>query len=69
MVGIDECLVEKTFCESSCTNILSKSTTPYAVYTNTSSFVGVNAVVDPACECQPNPEIHCLNGGTRIGDR
>ncbi|KAE8744365.1 hypothetical protein FOCC_FOCC009018 [Frankliniella occidentalis] len=68
MVNIDECLVEKNFCESSCTNYLSKSTTPYAVYTNTSSFVGVNAVVDPVCQCMPEPEIHCLNGGTRIGD-
>lgn len=69
MVNIDECMVEKTYCESSCSNILNKSPIPYAVFTNTSSFVGVRAVVDPVCQCMPEPEIRCLNGGTRIGDR
>ncbi|KAG8237691.1 hypothetical protein J437_LFUL017859 [Ladona fulva] len=68
MVSIDECLVEKAICESSCINVLSKSSTPSVVFTNVSSFVGVKAIVDPLCEClAPHNEIHCLNGGTPVG--
>ncbi|GLH15736.1 DE-cadherin [Gryllus bimaculatus] len=71
MINIDECLIEKAFCsELSCTNILNKSEVPYPVYTNTSSFVGVKAFVDPVCECQINPpKTKCLNGGTPLEDR
>uniref|UniRef100_A0A182NJX9 Cadherin domain-containing protein n=1 Tax=Anopheles dirus TaxID=7168 RepID=A0A182NJX9_9DIPT len=45
MVGIDECIEEGRNCELSCKNTLYKSNVPIAVYTNTSSFVGVNAFV------------------------
>nr|CAD7576152.1 unnamed protein product [Timema californicum] len=68
MVNIDECLMEKVFCETeSCTNFLNKSNVPYAVYTNTSSFVGVRAVVDPLCNCKVKERPICLNGGTPVG--
>ncbi|XP_049959690.1 DE-cadherin [Schistocerca serialis cubense] len=70
MINIDECLLEKVYCESSCRNFLNKTNKPYAVYTNTSSFVGVRAVVDPICSCAVLPErIVCLNGGTAVGER
>jgi len=68
MVSIDECLVEKLYCESSCTNFLNKSKVPSAVYTNTTSFVGVRAVVDPLCTCDSQQKIVCHNGGTPVGD-
>ncbi|PSN30050.1 DE-cadherin [Blattella germanica] len=68
MINIDECLIEKASCESSCTNFLSKSSMPSAVYTNTTSFVGVRAVVDPMCTCTVPEPLLCLNGGTPIGD-
>jgi hypothetical protein len=67
MINIDECLMEKASCESSCTNFLTKSSTPSAVYTNTSSFVGVRAVVDPMCTCTVPEPLVCLNGGTPVG--
>lgn len=69
MIKIDECIVEKIHCEASCTNRLTKSDISYKIYTNTSSFVGVNAYLDPICtcssalaphSCDPNP---CLNQG------
>jgi len=66
MVNIDECLIEKLKCESSCTNELIKSTVPYMIYSNTSSFVGVNAFVQAQCVCEALPPASpCLNGGTR----
>ena len=71
MVRIDECLREKKHCDSSCRNKLMTSSIPYTIYTNTSSFVGVEAYVQPVCSCElplekesacnPNP---CLNEGT-----
>ncbi|XP_054263289.1 DE-cadherin-like [Macrosteles quadrilineatus] len=70
MVNIDECLVEKLYCtEPSCTNFLNKSKVPSAVYTNTTSFVGVRAVVDPLCICDVTQKMVCYNGGTPVGDR
>ncbi len=51
MIGIDECLKEKHFCESSCHNTLSKSDIALKVFTNTTSFVGVHAFVQPVCNC------------------
>ncbi|XP_050421332.1 DE-cadherin isoform X2 [Adelges cooleyi] len=70
MVNIDECLVEKLYCESSCTNFLNKSNEPAAVYTNTTSFVGIRAVVDPFCQCEQKvpAKITCYNGGTPTAD-
>ncbi|ALC40498.1 shg [Drosophila busckii] len=66
MVNIDECLVERLKCESSCTNELHKSSVPYMIYSNTSSFVGVNAFVQAQCNCEASFSSHivCLNGGT-----
>jgi hypothetical protein len=67
MINIDECLVEKASCEASCTNFLNKSNEPSVVFTNTTSFVGVRAVVDPMCTCNVPEQLVCLNGGTRVG--
>ncbi|XP_066595703.1 DE-cadherin isoform X2 [Prorops nasuta] len=69
LVNIDECLFEKVHCNSSCRNFLNASVVPYPVYTNTSSFVGIRAVVDPVCKCEAPGPIVCMNGGTRNGDR
>lgn len=69
MINIDECIIEKVSCNDlSCINFLNKSEKPYSVYTNTSSFVGVQAIVDPVCSCEL-PQIDCLNGGTPLRDR
>ncbi|XP_026684659.1 DE-cadherin, partial [Diaphorina citri] len=70
MINIDECLQEKVSCPDSlsCINFLNKSNVPSAVYTNTTSFVGVNAVIDPFCKCE-FPQRVCYNGGTPDGDR
>jgi hypothetical protein len=68
MVNIDECLIERASCgEESCTNFLSKSNVSSAVFTNTTSFVGVRAVVDPMCICNIPERLVCLNGGTPVG--
>lgn len=67
MINIDECIIEKASCEASCTNFLTKSNTPSPVYTNTTSFVGVHAVVDPMCTCSVPEPLVCLNGGTPVG--
>ncbi|EZA51390.1 DE-cadherin [Ooceraea biroi] len=70
LVNIDECLFEQVHCNSSCRSFLNASTVPYAVYTNTSSFVGVRAVVDPQCTCHvAEPITTCLNGGTPLAQR
>ncbi|EDW32821.1 GL10186 [Drosophila persimilis] len=69
MVNIDECLIERLKCESSCTNELHKSSVPYMIYSNTTSFVGVNAFVQAQCVCEALLLNHCLNGGTpRYGE-
>lgn len=65
MINIDECLIEKKKCETSCTNVLYKSHVPHMIYSNTTSFVGVNAYVKAECECKASlPQIECLNNGT-----
>nr|UZM07822.1 cadherin 3 [Geocoris pallidipennis] len=69
MVNIDECLVEKKFCENSCTNFLNKKSKPSAVYTNTTTFVGVNAIVDPLCKCDLQSRPVCFNSGILVGDK
>lgn len=67
LVNIDECLFERLHCNNSCRSILNASSEPYAVYTNTTSFVGVRAVVDAQCICHvAEPNINCLNGGTPL---
>lgn len=64
MININECLNE-TICGSfsSCTNILDISREPAVVFTNKTSFVGVNAVVDPVCDAVVKPTVECFNGG------
>lgn len=64
MINIDECIIEKYKCESSCTNILHKSNVPLLIYTNTTSFVGVNAFIQAECVCNFTAQQFCLNGGT-----
>lgn len=66
MINIDECLIEKAKCESSCVNVLEKSNIPLSVFTNRTSFVGVNAFVTAQCTCNEpkHSERVCLNGGT-----
>lgn len=68
MVNIDECLVEKLYCESSCYNFLNKNNVPAPVYTNTTSFVGIRAVIDPLCLCAPPPKMTCYNDGSPKAD-
>ncbi|KAF6207435.1 hypothetical protein GE061_018678 [Apolygus lucorum] len=68
MINIDECMEEKKFCQKDCTNFLNKSNVPSPVYTNTTTFVGVKAVVDPFCSCPHTPQTHCRNGGTPTED-
>ncbi|XP_043497699.1 DE-cadherin isoform X1 [Polistes fuscatus] len=69
MVNIDECLYEKVHCNNSCRSFLNASNVPYPVYTNTSSFVGVRAIIEPQCTCHVAEPIVCLNGGTPLADR
>ena len=68
MIRIDECLIEKAKCESSCRNHLYTFPTPLTVFTNQTSFVGVYSVVKAECECERRPKLHCLNGGTAVDD-
>ncbi|CAG9855473.1 unnamed protein product [Phyllotreta striolata] len=66
MININECLNE-TVCgtDNSCTNKLNVNREPAVVFTNRTSFVGVNAYVDPVCASIPRNE-GCLNGGVLI---
>lgn len=67
LVNIDECLFEKLHCNDSCRSILNTSNVPYSVYTNTTSFIGVRAIVEPQCTCHvAEPNVSCLNGGTPL---
>ncbi|XP_033228153.1 DE-cadherin-like [Belonocnema kinseyi] len=69
LVNIDECLVERLNCNNSCRSYLNVSRVPYSVFTNSSSFVGVRAIVDPQCICVVTEPTVCLNGGTAFGER
>lgn len=52
MISISECLLEPVCPErSSCNNQLNIKDSPAVVYTNQTSFVGVNAVVEVVCDC------------------
>ncbi|KAI5644881.1 cadherin domain-containing protein [Phthorimaea operculella] len=62
MVHIDECLIEHEQCEASCRNVLIKNNVPLAVYTNTTSFIGVSARAESECTCEPDSQLICLNG-------
>ena len=81
MVHIDECLYEGRKCEGSCYNSLEIENNPTAIMTNTTTFVGVTARVEPRCGCPvdkafqtcsagfeaPDAGTECLNGGTCDG--
>ncbi|XP_044740966.1 DE-cadherin [Chrysoperla carnea] len=70
MVPIDECVMERQYCEDSCINFLNIDTRPYAVFTNLTSFVGVRAEVVPKCQCFiEDLPIVCLNNGTLLPNR
>lgn len=67
MIKIDECLIERNACQggSSCSSMLQYSERTIAVYTNTTSFVGVEAYEQAVCECLTETlTTSCLNGGT-----
>merc|ERR1719427_2571710 len=70
MIHIDECMFEGVSCEGSCYNELDIDNKPTLVMTNTTSFVGVTARVEPTCGCPARQGISscdsspCLNGGT-----
>ena len=70
MIHIDECMFEGVNCEGSCYNELDIDNKPTLVMTNTTSFVGVTARVEPTCGCPARQGISscdsspCLNGGT-----
>lgn len=52
LISINECLQESVCPEhSSCNNHLNIKDAPAVVFTNQTSFVGVNAVVEPICDC------------------
>lgn len=68
MINVDECVFERSKCEASCTNVLHKSSVPMMVYTNTTSFVGVNAFIQAECQCTVPTRTICLNGGTPYAD-
>jgi hypothetical protein len=74
MIHINECMYEGLHCPGqSCANELSIEDQPVTIYTNTSSFVGVQALVSPVCKCSPSQNSFrirscspnpCLNNGT-----
>ncbi|XP_051171041.1 DE-cadherin [Leptopilina boulardi] len=69
LINVDECLQEKLHCNNSCRSFLNVSSVPSTVFTNTSSFVGVRAVVDPQCICHVAEPIVCLNDGIAVGEK
>lgn len=65
-VGINECMME-TACpsETSCSNVLDvDNENPAVVFTNRTSFVGVNATYRAQCGQEVYPPFSCYNGGT-----
>ncbi|KAG5874266.1 hypothetical protein JTB14_028073 [Gonioctena quinquepunctata] len=64
MIHINECLNE-TICgiTGSCTNKLNIKEEPAVVFTNKTSFVGVNAFVEPMCDAIPREVTECFNDG------
>lgn len=68
MINIDECIIERAKCESSCYNEFYATSVPIQVYTNTTSFVGVNAFVQAECLCYAPPTMVCYNGGTQVDE-
>ncbi|KAF5274763.1 hypothetical protein FQR65_LT04316 [Abscondita terminalis] len=53
LISINECLEENVCPSTSCSNNLEIKEDAAVVFTNQTSFVGVNAVVQPVCECLP----------------
>ncbi|XP_050519455.1 DE-cadherin isoform X2 [Diabrotica virgifera virgifera] len=67
MINVNECLNETTCgAENSCTNKLNITREPAVVFTNRTSFVGVNAFIDPVCAALPRDVMECFNGGVLI---
>lgn len=71
MIGINECLVEKEFCQGSCTNVMHVKTQPYLVNANATALVGVQVENQPECACNARitrqetcQNNTCLNGGS-----
>ena len=60
--------LSQVYCNGSCRSVLKTYSEPYVVFTNLSSFVGVNAVIDPECICHVQEPITCLNGGTPLNN-
>ncbi|KAI5644880.1 cadherin cytoplasmic region domain-containing protein [Phthorimaea operculella] len=46
-----------------------KNNVSLAVYTNTTSFIGVSARAESECTCEPDSQLICLNGGTPFADK
>lgn len=67
MIGIVACVYDTACPGTSCYNKLTIGDMPSYVYTNRTSFVGVDAFIEAVCECAPPPQIECLNGGTPDG--
>lgn len=65
MISISECFDEDK-CEGkkSCFNELNIGDQPAVVFTNKTSFVGVQAIVQAKCGLIEIPANYCLNGGT-----
>lgn len=71
MISISEC-IEENICagNTSCANKLEISDEPAFVFTNRTSFVGVNAFIKPICECKQFMGYDvCYNGGTYDNDK
>lgn len=57
-ISIDECIKESACPEqNSCTNKLNIRDSPAVVFTNQTSFVGVNAIIEAICDCLAEPPI------------
>ncbi|XP_018326960.1 DE-cadherin [Agrilus planipennis] len=65
MININECLNESVCpSRSSCSNRLNIHEEPAVVFTNQTSFVGVQAIIEAVCDCLVPENAECLNGGT-----
>lgn len=64
MISINECLNDtKCGVQNSCTNDLVIKREPAVVFTNQTSFVGVNAFVNAVCDSHSKDIVICYNGG------
>ncbi|KAB0801471.1 hypothetical protein PPYR_05825 [Photinus pyralis] len=62
LISINECLKESVCPEhNSCNNRLDIKDTAAVVFTNKTSFVGINAIVEPICDCLPLDSIQPID--------